>query len=786
MHASHAFCWTGTPLRVDAVARKTFYAGFELQGVTYSVGDCCLLLPEREEDVPWLGRILAACHDAGQAGDLSHSIQLRWFDRLLSGNKVVERVAIDGAVPLGSIIRKCKVLRSAATEASNMADTTTDCFACIGEQAPGGELTLYEEGGFGLTLDSAMTQHAPGSKRGVGTLGSARAGIRAAKRVKAPHRAASPEDGAVDENEVPEVGSAKSAKGTHSKGGGKLCVECGATSTPQWREGPAGPKTLCNACGVRFNRMRSSSCKRNSTPALFGARAPPPRAPAVRAPLMKAAGSNGSTGRAQSPEATAATALMAAAPVLGPGGRRPLRAAAVAAATRTATFARTGSFDAAGRRAAPAVAQPHVVQSPLGSSATAASDDDGNSSADGSEESAVERYGPSDASGTAGSSFKLAPLASLVPAAGTTAAAPGGKQRIGRPSRASPNASGVAGGGGLVSPPGTARSDTATTAAAGRPQQQQQQRGGAGAGVEPSPTSTAEAAGLRGLALRALGFAPDGGCEFGGCEFASVYARFERARAAGALPSSALPQLLGGLGGALEAAATASAAADDAAAAASVAAAHAAAVAESAREAATGVVERLRCAMLELLDDAVGGSGGGAGHYAGGVMMMHGASAMHTCGGGGGAAMMMAHECDMGDGALLPPLALEGGAECGVAGSECDADADTAALFAGGACGAAGGIGGNDGVGCALLGCENDDDGDIAGGADCSPLWPPLPSCSGDDSHHGHHDHLADDDGLFEHCAGLLCSAGSLSSERLHSSAALLDIGCFDLVAVHQ
>ena len=38
---------------------------------------------------------------------------------------------------------------------------------------------------------------------------------------------------------------------------GRACVECGATQTPQWREGPAGPKTLCNACGVRYNRLRA-------------------------------------------------------------------------------------------------------------------------------------------------------------------------------------------------------------------------------------------------------------------------------------------------------------------------------------------------------------------------------------------------------------------------------------------------------------------------------------------------------------------------------------------------
>ncbi|MCO5553899.1 hypothetical protein L7F22_007425 [Adiantum nelumboides] len=30
------------------------------------------------------------------------------------------------------------------------------------------------------------------------------------------------------------------------------CSHCGCMSTPQWREGPKGPKTLCNPCGIRF------------------------------------------------------------------------------------------------------------------------------------------------------------------------------------------------------------------------------------------------------------------------------------------------------------------------------------------------------------------------------------------------------------------------------------------------------------------------------------------------------------------------------------------------------
>lgn len=35
---------------------------------------------------------------------------------------------------------------------------------------------------------------------------------------------------------------------------GPTCVHCGATETPLWRAGPAGPKTLCNACGVRWRK----------------------------------------------------------------------------------------------------------------------------------------------------------------------------------------------------------------------------------------------------------------------------------------------------------------------------------------------------------------------------------------------------------------------------------------------------------------------------------------------------------------------------------------------------
>ncbi|KAG8908516.1 blue light receptor [Tulasnella sp. 403] len=33
-----------------------------------------------------------------------------------------------------------------------------------------------------------------------------------------------------------------------------VCVTCGRTDSPEWRKGPLGPKTLCNACGLRHSK----------------------------------------------------------------------------------------------------------------------------------------------------------------------------------------------------------------------------------------------------------------------------------------------------------------------------------------------------------------------------------------------------------------------------------------------------------------------------------------------------------------------------------------------------
>ncbi|KAI3518783.1 hypothetical protein L1887_07596 [Cichorium endivia] len=41
-----------------------------------------------------------------------------------------------------------------------------------------------------------------------------------------------------------------------SSGQGRRCRHCLSQRTPQWRAGPEGPKTLCNACGVRYKSGR--------------------------------------------------------------------------------------------------------------------------------------------------------------------------------------------------------------------------------------------------------------------------------------------------------------------------------------------------------------------------------------------------------------------------------------------------------------------------------------------------------------------------------------------------
>ncbi|XP_017433895.1 GATA transcription factor 11 [Vigna angularis] len=57
---------------------------------------------------------------------------------------------------------------------------------------------------------------------------------------------------------IPMVGNKIEMKKSSSEEsvGIRKCMHCEVTKTPQWREGPMGPKTLCNACGVRYRSGR--------------------------------------------------------------------------------------------------------------------------------------------------------------------------------------------------------------------------------------------------------------------------------------------------------------------------------------------------------------------------------------------------------------------------------------------------------------------------------------------------------------------------------------------------
>ncbi|KDP28810.1 hypothetical protein JCGZ_14581 [Jatropha curcas] len=64
------------------------------------------------------------------------------------------------------------------------------------------------------------------------------------------------------ETASPATGKSKLKKDTNrassptANGGVRRCTHCASEKTPQWRTGPLGPKTLCNACGVRYKSGR--------------------------------------------------------------------------------------------------------------------------------------------------------------------------------------------------------------------------------------------------------------------------------------------------------------------------------------------------------------------------------------------------------------------------------------------------------------------------------------------------------------------------------------------------
>ena len=73
-----------------------------------------------------------------------------------------------------------------------------------------------------------------------------------AKKPAPPAPTASDADGDNDGDADYEEGGERS----QPQGAVRRCTHCQIEKTPQWRAGPLGPKTLCNACGVRYKSGR--------------------------------------------------------------------------------------------------------------------------------------------------------------------------------------------------------------------------------------------------------------------------------------------------------------------------------------------------------------------------------------------------------------------------------------------------------------------------------------------------------------------------------------------------
>ncbi|KAK6918603.1 Zinc finger, GATA-type [Dillenia turbinata] len=61
-----------------------------------------------------------------------------------------------------------------------------------------------------------------------------------------------------EESETPATGKLNSKRKPSEPSTTEVrkCTHCASEKTPQWRTGPMGPKTLCNACGVRYKSGR--------------------------------------------------------------------------------------------------------------------------------------------------------------------------------------------------------------------------------------------------------------------------------------------------------------------------------------------------------------------------------------------------------------------------------------------------------------------------------------------------------------------------------------------------
>ncbi|XP_044972592.1 GATA transcription factor 15-like [Hordeum vulgare subsp. vulgare] len=93
---------------------------------------------------------------------------------------------------------------------------------------------------YGGSVDCTLSLGTPSTRR-------AEAGVRAPA-------AGLPWEAVPSCNGRQDIGPARADQSNAGAASARRCANCDTTSTPLWRNGPRGPKSLCNACGIRYKK----------------------------------------------------------------------------------------------------------------------------------------------------------------------------------------------------------------------------------------------------------------------------------------------------------------------------------------------------------------------------------------------------------------------------------------------------------------------------------------------------------------------------------------------------
>ncbi|KNC86487.1 hypothetical protein SARC_01358 [Sphaeroforma arctica JP610] len=119
-----------------------------------------------------------------------------------------------------------------------------------GSLAPAGKVKRRRNGSFKTSVSTGCIEDAPNASLKTSNFSASHLGDSAALK---DSRLSGFFGGDGVENNSPSTVSTGDRREQTSLFGtdGCSCVECGTRNTPQWRKGPSGPRTLCNACGLK-------------------------------------------------------------------------------------------------------------------------------------------------------------------------------------------------------------------------------------------------------------------------------------------------------------------------------------------------------------------------------------------------------------------------------------------------------------------------------------------------------------------------------------------------------